>query len=199
MNKLILAGAAALALAIPAVAQDMAVDADGNVYVLTAPQQTIYDTWPADRQTMYTAWPNDYKIYYWTLTEPQQTGWWALTDEQRARLYAMTPEARVAAWASIEKQMASMPSANASTTAQVATTAAAANAVAGREPRMVSGEVVQSTPASTRANDEYPLCSATVTDSCINPREAGKNYGNRPLNYWPGKPASEIPGKKPQK
>lgn len=199
MNKLILAGAAALALAVPAAAQDMAVTADGDVYVMTSTQQTMYDGWPADRRTMYTAWPNDLQTYYWTLTEPQQTGWWALTDDQRARVYAMTPEARVAAWTAIERQMASMPSANASATAQVATSAAAANATVGGEPRFVSGEVLQTTPAATRANGEYPLCSATVTDSCINPREAGKNWGNRPLNYWPGRPASEIPGKKPQK
>lgn len=200
MKAIILAGAAALALAIPAAAQDtVAVTASGDVYVLTDDQQAIYDAWPADRQTAYTGWPNDYKTYYWTLTEPQQNGWWVLTDDQRARLYAMAPEARVTAWSSIERQMASMPSANASATAQAATTAAAANAVAGREPRMVSGAVTQTTPAATRAGGEYPLCSATVTDSCINPREAGKNWGNRPLNYWPGRPASEIPGKKRQK
>ena len=198
MHTMIFAGAAALALAIPAAAQDaVAVGANGDVYVLTSPQQVVYDAWPAERQTIYTAWPNDYKVYYWTLTEPQQNGWWVLTDDQRTRLYAMTPEQRVTAWTSIESQMASMPSANASTTAQVATTAAAANAVVGREPQMVSGAVTQTTPAARTG--EYPLCSATVTDGCINPREAGKNYGNRPLNYWPGKPASEIPGPKPQK
>ena len=50
MNKLILAGAAALAIAVPAVAQDMAVDSDGNVYVMTAEQQSAYDAWPPDRQ-----------------------------------------------------------------------------------------------------------------------------------------------------
>jgi hypothetical protein len=199
MNKLIFAGAAALALAVPSAAQEtMAVDASGDVYVLTAPQQSAYDAWPAERQTAYTAWPNDYKVYYWTLTEPQQTGWWALTDAQRTQLYAMTPEARTAAWASIASQMASMPSDNASTTAQAATSATATQAVAG-EPRFVSGEVLQTTAAGTRASGEYPICSASVTDSCINPREAGKNYGNRPLNYWPGKPASQIPGQKPQR
>jgi len=57
---------------------------------------------------------------------------------------------------------------------------------------MVAGEVVQTTPAATNAKGEYPLCSKTVTDSCINPREAGKNYGNRPLDHWPGQPASET-------
>jgi hypothetical protein len=197
MNKLILAGAAALALAVPAVAQDMAVSSNGDVYVLTPDQDVTYEAWPADRQTTYTSWPNDYKVYYWTLTEPQQTGWWALTDAQRQQLYAMTPEARTAAWTSIENQMASMPSANASDTAIAATSAAATGSVAG-EPRFVSGEVLQTTPAVTRASGEYPVCSTSVTDSCVNPREAGKNYGNRPLNYWPGRPASEIPGNKPQ-
>lgn len=199
MKKLILASAAALALTVPAVAQDaVAVTASGDVYVLTEPQQATYDAWPADRQTTYTAWPDTYKTYFWTLTEPQQNGWWVLTDDQRARVYAMTPEQRVQAWTAIETQMASMPSANASPTAQVATTAAATQAAVGAEPRMVSGEVTQTTPAVARASGEYPLCSKTVTDGCINPREAGKNYGNRPLGYWPGKPASEIPGSKPQ-
>ncbi len=197
MKTLILAGAAALALAVPATAQDaVAVTANGDVYVLTPEQDVVYKQWPADRQTAYSDWPNDYKVYYWTLTEPQQSGWWLLTDDQRARLYAMAPEQRTAAWASIEQQMARGPSANASGTAQTATTAAAANATVGSEPGMVAGAATQTTPAATRR--EYPLCSATVTDSCINPREAGKNYGNRPLKYWPGRPASEIPGKKPQ-
>ena len=65
-NKLILAGAAALALAVPAVAQDMAVDANGNVYVMTDAQKTVYAGWPATQQTIYTAWPNDYQTAYWT-------------------------------------------------------------------------------------------------------------------------------------
>ncbi len=39
---------------------------------------------------------------------------------------------------------------------------------------------------------EYQVCGGDVTDSCINPREAGLNFGNRPLDHWPGKPASEM-------
>ena len=39
---------------------------------------------------------------------------------------------------------------------------------------------------------EVAVCSKTVMDSCINPREAGLKYGNVPLKYWPGKPASEM-------
>jgi len=38
----------------------------------------------------------------------------------------------------------------------------------------------------------YPVCSRTVTDECVNPREAGRNHGNRPLPYWPGRPASDM-------
>lgn len=196
MNKLILAGAAALALAIPASAQELAVAADGDVYVLSPSQKPIYDAWPLERRSGYDAWPNTYKNYYWTLPPTQQDAWFMLDDEQRARMLAMTPDARTQAWAAIEQQMDSRPSANASATARAATTAAAGGT--SGEPRFVSGEVLQTTTAATRANGQYPLCSATVQDSCVNPREAGKNYGNRPLNYWPGKPASEIPGKKPQ-
>ncbi len=39
---------------------------------------------------------------------------------------------------------------------------------------------------------EYPVCGGDVTDGCINPREAGLNFGNRALDYWPGKPASDM-------
>lgn len=39
---------------------------------------------------------------------------------------------------------------------------------------------------------EWAVCSKKVTDNCINPRAAGLAWGDRPLNYWPGKPASEM-------
>ena len=39
---------------------------------------------------------------------------------------------------------------------------------------------------------EYKVCGGDVTDGCINPREAGLDFGNRALDYWPGKPASEM-------
>lgn len=198
MKTLILAGAAALAFAIPAAAQDMAMDANGNVYAMTAAQQSMYDGWPADRQTMYTGWPDTYKTYFWTLTPDQQNGWWVLTDDQRAKVYAMTPEQRTQAWTAIARQMSSMPSANASTTGMTASTAAMGASTMG--PRFVSGEVVQSTPAdSTPASGKLPICTPNQQDNCINAWEAGKRGKGvtRPLDYWPGKPASEMPGKKP--
>lgn len=39
---------------------------------------------------------------------------------------------------------------------------------------------------------QYQVCGGDVTDNCINPRAAGLGYGDRPLDYWPGKPASEM-------
>ena len=38
---------------------------------------------------------------------------------------------------------------------------------------------------------EYAVCAGTIVDACINPRAAGLNFGNVPLDHWPGKPASE--------
>jgi hypothetical protein len=36
----------------------------------------------------------------------------------------------------------------------------------------------------------YEVCMSQNQDSCINPRAAGLNWGDVPLGYWPGKPAS---------
>lgn len=33
----------------------------------------------------------------------------------------------------------------------------------------------------------YAVCESKEQDSCIQPRAAGLNRGNYPLNYWPGK------------
>ncbi|GMN03624.1 hypothetical protein [Erythrobacter sp. MTPC3] len=38
----------------------------------------------------------------------------------------------------------------------------------------------------------YDVCMKDDQDGCINPRAAGLNWGNRPLDYWPGKPASKM-------
>jgi hypothetical protein len=38
----------------------------------------------------------------------------------------------------------------------------------------------------------YNVCKTETQDSCINPRSAGLNFGARDLQYWPGRPASEI-------
>ena len=190
MRNIILAGAAALAFTtVPAAAQDMAVDAEGKVYAMSDDQQGMYDAWPADRQTSYDAWPDGVQEYYWTLTPMQVEGWWLLTDDQRVRIYEMTPEARAQAWTQVQAQV---PNA----TATAATTASASASTAG--PRFVSKEVTQTTPAAYKAasGEDLPVCKGDQQDGCINSWAKNKT-GNRPLEYWPGKPASEMDGKLP--
>lgn len=87
--------------------------------------------------------------------------------------------------------------ANASATPHAATTAAHTS---DRAPRFVAREVAQTTPAGYKAasGDNLPVCSPKQQDGCINSWEKNRT-GNRPLEYWPGKPASEIPGKVPAK
>lgn len=230
MRTMILAGAAVLALAVPAAAQETTTDAEMGVetavgaHAMTPSQQTSYDAWPADRQASYDGWSAEIQEYFWTLTPDQQTGWWALTDEQRQQVYAMTPGQRTAAWAQISAQLNGAPppatgATGASTTgtstmgtggadtamtgtARTGATTAAPSASATTSTgnmRFVESETVQTAPAP---KGEYPICKGDVQDGCINPRAAGENYGNVPLDYWPGKPASEIdeplPAKKPK-
>jgi hypothetical protein len=166
---------AATALAMTFAAAPTVASAQVNV-VLTPEQQTVYTAWPAPQRTAYDAWPVDVRNYYWTLTPERQTAWWALNDEQRTRIFAMNEADRMQAWTSIDAQMA-----NRSQTAVAATTAAR---VQPREPGYVADQVA--------AAKTYPVCTATLTDSCVNPREAGKRYGNRPMADWPGRPASEM-------
>jgi hypothetical protein len=37
----------------------------------------------------------------------------------------------------------------------------------------------------------YKVCMSESEDGCIQPRAAGLNWGDRPLQRWPGRPASE--------
>ena len=38
----------------------------------------------------------------------------------------------------------------------------------------------------------YEVCREGKADGCINPRDAGLDFGNVPLDHWPGRPASEA-------
>ena len=181
MRNLLLAGAAAMSIAgmsTAAVAQDASApmgstntveDKQGGIE-MTAEQQAEYDSWPEEQQVMFVAWEPVYQEYYWTLTPTQKEGYWVLNDEQRMQINQMTPAQRSAAWSAITSQI------------DEATSPAAQSATTSAEP---------GTPAATTPKD-YPICSAEVQDSCIQPRAAGKNYGNRPLDYWPGEPASKM-------
>lgn len=43
----------------------------------------------------------------------------------------------------------------------------------------------------------YDVCSGGRTDGCVNAREIGLDQGRPAINYWPGRPASEIEGPLP--
>jgi hypothetical protein len=200
MKRILLAACASLALAIPtgaAMAQDTAVTADASTtVVLTAEQQAMYDAWPADRRAAYDAWPVEARTYYWTLTPEQVEGWWVLTDEQRVRIVGMTPEQRAQAWAAISAQLSARADASASTTGQ----AASSGTMTGGAMQFVKREMVQpvaeNADTAALASGDLPVCKPNQQDGCINGWEKNRK-GNKPLSYWPGKPASEIPGKKP--
>ncbi len=177
MNKLILAGAAALSLiAVPGTAQET----DAGAYDMNTTQQQMFMNWPDDMRIAYTRWPAELQAYYWTLTPQQQDGWWVLTDDQRNRIFVATPELRAQAWTAIAAQMA------ASTQPRTTTTTTSGNI------RFVSNAVVQQIPPPHQG--EYPVCTSDADDNCMNPWEAGRRGPNveRPLQYWPGKPASEM-------
>lgn len=186
MRKLIFTAAAAIAMTSSAAYADHHAKGEGASYTLSADQQGAYDGWPVERRSTYDAWPPEVQEYYWTLTPEQNAGWWVLDDNQRVRIYKMTPDQRAQAWTAVAAQMG-----NANGTATPARSAAS---TAGG-PRFVRSEVVQTTPARTPAADgELPICSQDAQDNCINAWEAGKRGPgvNRPLEYWPGRPASEI-------
>ena len=189
MKSIFLAGAAALTIiAAPAIAQDAVTVVDGeDVYVLTEEQTVFYDAWPYERQAAYDAWPAGVQEYYWTLDDSQSEGWWVLTDPQRLRVYDMTPEQRTIAWQQISNQMSSMEA-----DTQMADTSATP------QPRFVRSEVSQTTPSGYKAADseDLPVCAEGQQDGCINSWEKN-GTGNRPIDYWPGRPASEIDGPLP--
>lgn len=201
MRTLLMAGAASLAvLALPANLYAQQAGAEATVAAeieLNAEQRASYDAWPPDRQFSYDAWSPEHQEYFWTLTPSQQEAYWLLNDEQRGQIATLTPEQQTQAWQSIESQLARADAAasapnspNASATAQAATSAAR-TAGAG-EPRMVSNSVVQTTPGEPPS--EYPICKGDSDDRCINAWAAGQRGPgvNRPLDHWPGRPASEM-------
>lgn len=76
----------------------------------------------------------------------------------------------------------------------------AAIALAGGTAAMAAPAQIVSRDANGHASvvrigeENYAVCSAQRQDDCINPRAAGLNWGDQPLDYWPGEPASVMHG-----
>lgn len=196
MRTLASYGALALALAAaPAMlaAQDATMpDTDttmstpGTTSSMTAEQSTMYDAWPEDRRASFDTWPSDYQVYFWTLAPNQQTGYWALSDQQRGTIAQLTPEQRLAAWASIEKQMDAQSGGTSTPSSTSATVTGSGDAVTTAVTDPGTSTLPQTTtvmttsgnftpPPASAMNKDYPLCSRTIQDSCINPGEARRS------------------------
>lgn len=193
MNKTLLAAATALSMiSVPAMAQVHDVDdkrdmteAEQMMYdELDAADQAEFDSYTADQQTMYFGWNDALRGYYWSLNDQQQDAWWYLNDEQRATIFQIqAPEQRSAAWNSVLSQVAELENGNSVTQTATASTNTA-------NMRFVSNAVVQDAPAPHQG--EYPVCESDADDNCINAWAAGQRGPgvDRPLDYWPGEPAS---------
>ncbi len=77
--------------------------------------------------------------------------------------------------------------------------------IAGAAIALAAGSAAMAAPAEIVSRDAngqasmvridgqtYAVCDTQKQDDCINPRAAGLNWGDRPLDYWPGKPVSET-------
>ena len=86
--------------------------------------------------------------------------------------------------------------------------AAAATPVLGQEARAPAAPAARAETPVIVARDAhgratsvriggtvYKVCMTESEDGCIQPRAAGLNWGNRPLQNWPGRPASEMSGR----
>ena len=190
MRNLILAGAAALMFsAAPAMSQDMSQDMDAGAYDMTPTQQKMFMSWEDEKRIAYTRWPVNVQEYYWTLNEDQMRGWWVLNDEQRMRIIGMAPQQRAAAWTSVMNQMTGATAMPVTAATTRTATATSGNIDYRRMERVQATPNDQGPPVG-----ELPICTANQQDNCINAWEAGKRGPgvNRPLDYWPGRPASEM-------
>ncbi len=190
MRTLLLASAAVFSsfVAVPLLAQSTQVQASMPVYSMTPNQKVVYDAWPAAQRAAYEAWPSDYRTYYWTLNPVQQSGYWKLTDDQRGMVYRMTPEQQTLAWQAVEAQMngqmPATPATQANPPGMGMPTTGVPNPTAAAQPvppAMPADSGYQGgpykgalTPAPADAMAKtYPVCSATIQDSCVNRSESG--------------------------
>ncbi|MFM6933169.1 MAG: hypothetical protein ACKOUT_13105 [Novosphingobium sp.] len=190
MRKFLYPAASALALLCAAgpLAVYAQTDATSTVAVttpvLTAAQQTDFDSWTAEQRTAYGTWPADYQTYYWTLSPAQMTGWWRLTAEQRSQIMAMTPEQRTSTWASVEAQLSGQPAAGVvqanpvgSSEMPTATPPAPVAAADPVPPATPADPAYQAgpykgaltAPPAEAMNKTYPVCTRKLQDSCRNP------------------------------
>lgn len=184
ISALALIGAAGPLLVQSSAAQTATTTATVATPVLTAAQQSDYDTWAPEQRSSYDAWPAAYQVYYWTLTPNQMHGWWRLTDVQRGQIVAMTPDQQVSAWTAVEAQIAAMPApavaqanpvgSSETPTATPPNPVAAADPVPPAKPADPGYQAgpykgALTPPPAEAMNKVYPVCTRKLQDSCRNP------------------------------
>ncbi|MDT0575231.1 hypothetical protein RM533_03415 [Croceicoccus sp. F390] len=193
MKTILMAGAALMLGAAPIAATAQGMNTQTNTMnqrgtgMMDAQQKAMYDSWNPDQKADYDRWPADQQSYYWTLDPVQQQAFMILTPDQRMRIYSMAPEQRTMAWQAIAKQMNGATPMNNSMAGQntmgqntmgqnsMGQSSAMAGSSMGTsmnsnsQVRYVSRQILQSGVNAVQPS-EYPVCTAQITDSCINPR-----------------------------
>lgn len=200
MNKLILAGAAGIAMvAIPATAQQTmqpsTMQPGAQAYEMNQMQRQMYDSFDADRKMTYDRMSMEMQQYYWTLDEPRQNIWWMLDDDQRTRLFARAPAQRDAAFNSLLQQ-AGMATSDSSMTGNMQGTMAN-NATANNT---MSGSTTNSTMARTTGTS---MANNTMASGSMNSSaNSGMTSGNirfvsstvvQPTPTDAGPPTGDVP------
>lgn len=186
-----------------------------------AERRTVYDAWTDSYKTYYWTLTPEQQSGWWVLTDEQRGQVYAMTPEQRTAAWASiaaqmarasTPAGSATATTTTSTTTDLDTGASTTTTADTVTApdgtttttmATTAEVAASGQVQFVRREMTQPVAAAATENaaalasGELPICKKGQQDGCINSYEkTGK--GTKPLSYWPGKPASEIPGKKPE-
>lgn len=137
---------------------------------MTAEQQSVYNGLNAEQKSSFDSWDLQQKGLYFALNEQQRGQLWALPAAQRAQAWQqIRTAAGLPATAPTTGTSGSMNGMNNNAMNNNARTGAA---TAGNMPNNSTLPVRNGNGVDAAVKADYPVCSATVADSCINPRAA---------------------------
>lgn len=189
MKSLLFATATALSLAAtPTLAQqaDAPLGSTNSVSDkrdYTPEQQAVYDALEAEQRTTFDTWPYERQLVYFGMEEPMRTYYWTLETEQRPVWLALSPSDRLTVVHVAD------PSDRADLWSELVAQYSVGTPLADMDINYESKPVVQD---HAQHSGDYPVCEGDADDTCVNAWEAGERGTGvtRPLDYWPGEPAS---------
>ena len=143
---------------------------DDMAMTMTPAQTATYNGLSAEQKTMFDGWDMNKKRLYF-----------ALSPEQRTQLWKLNPTAREAAWQQIYKAAGMSPDGTMASDSGNAMASDSGNAMAGERSGAMAGDNMatgsgtransgaMASPPAASANKDYPTCSRTLTDNCVNP------------------------------